>query len=98
VLVVRYIRFVCVVGACVAAALVVPALAGAVGGSDARVKSVISPLLTGDAVTGVRGESGQKAVLTGGVNVGTGLNPAVPFLVEAPLTGPISATVEHPQR
>ncbi len=91
--VVKYMRFMCVVGASVATALVVPGLAGALGGSGTRVKSVVSPLLTGDVVTGVRGESAQNAVLTGGVNVGTGLNPAVPFLVEAPLTGPISAAV-----
>ena len=49
-----------------------------------------SQLLTGDVVTGVRGESGQKVVLTGGVNEGTGLHPVIPFLVEAPLMGPIA--------
>jgi hypothetical protein len=30
--------------------------------------------------------------LTGGVNQGIGLNPAIPFLVEAPLTGPIAGS------
>ena len=83
----------CLVGVTVAAALVVPAMAGALAGSGTRAKGVISPLLTGDVVTGVRGESSQKAVLTGGVNQGTGLNPAIPFLVEAPLTGPITGAV-----
>jgi hypothetical protein len=84
-------RVMAVIGVTVAAALVVPAVAGALGGSGTRAKGVISPLLTGDVVTGVRGQSAQKAVLTGGVNEGTGLNPAVPFLVEASLTGPITA-------
>jgi hypothetical protein len=83
----------CVVGATVAATLAVPTMAGAAGGSGTRAKSVISQLLTADVVTGVRGESAQSAVLTGGVNQGTGLNPAVPFLVEAPLTGPITSSV-----
>ncbi len=82
-------RLMGVIGVTVAALLVVPAIASALGGSGTRDKGVISPLLTGDVVTGVRGESSQKAVLTGGVNMGTGLNPVIPFLVEAPLTGPI---------
>jgi len=82
-------RLMGVIGVTVAALLMVPAIASALGGSGTRDKGVISPLLTGDVVTGVRGESSQKAVLTGGVNMGTGLNPVIPFLVEAPLTGPI---------
>ncbi len=82
-----------VIGATVAGLLVVPAITSALVGAGTRAKGVISPLLTGDVVTGVRGESGQKAVLTGGVNEGIGLNPAIPFLVEAPLTGPIVGAV-----
>jgi hypothetical protein len=89
----RGIRFMAVIGGIVAALLVVPAMASALGGSGKRVTGVISPLLTGDVVTGVRGVSSHKAVLTGGVNEGFGLNPVVPFLVEAPLTGPIAGAV-----
>lgn len=88
---VRSIRFMGVVGVTVAAALVGPGMAGALGGSGTRVRGVISPLLSGKVVTGVRDESSQRVVLTGGVNKGTGLNPVVPFLVEAPLTGPIAS-------
>ena len=79
-----------VIGVIVAVLLVVPQMTSALGGSGTRVTGVSSQLLTGDVVTGVRGESGQKAVLTGGVNEGTGLNPVIPFLVEAPLTGRIA--------
>lgn len=86
----RRLRLVVVIGVIVAALLVVPVMASAVGGSGARVNGVISHLLTGDVVTGVRGESSRKVVLTGGVNEGTGLNPVIPFLVAAPLTGPIA--------
>jgi hypothetical protein len=86
----RRLRLVVVIGVIVAALLVVPVMASAVGGSGARVNGVISHLLTGDVVTGVRGESSSKVVLTGGVNEGTGLNPVIPFLVAAPLTGPIA--------
>ena len=77
---------VAVMGVIIAALLVVPPITSALGGSGTRVTGVSSQLLTGDVVTGVRGESAQKAVLTGGVNEGTGLNPVIPFLVEAPLT------------
>ena len=83
-------RFMVVIGVIVAALLVVPVMASALGGSGARVKGVISHLLTGDVVTGVRGKSSRIVVLTGGVNKGTGLHPVIPFLVEAPLTGPIA--------
>jgi hypothetical protein len=82
--------FMGVIGVIVAVLLVVPQMTSALGGSGTRVTGVSSQLLTGDVVTGVRGESGQKAVLTGGVNEGTGLNPVIPFLVEAPLTGRIA--------
>lgn len=82
-------RLMGVIAVTVAALLVVPVMASAVGGSGARVKGVISHLLTGDVVTGVRGESSRKVVLTGGVNEGTGLHPVIPFLLAAPLTGPI---------
>jgi hypothetical protein len=82
--------FMGVIGVVVAVLLVVPQMTSALGGSGTRVTGVSSQLLTGDVVTGVRGESGQKAVLTGGVNEGTGLNPVIPFLVEAPLTGRIA--------
>ena len=85
--------FMALIGVTVAALLAVPPMASALGGSGTRVTGVVSPLLTGDVVTGVRGESARTAVLTGGVNKGTGLNPSVPFLIEAPLTGPISAAV-----
>ncbi len=83
-------RLMAVIGVTVAALFVLPVMASAFGASGTRAKGVISPLLTGDVVTGVRGESSHKAVLTGGVNEGTGLNPVIPFLVEAPLTGPIA--------
>ena len=79
-----------VIGGIVAVLLVVPQMTRALGGSGTRVTGVSSQLLTGDVVTGVRGESGQKVVLTGGVNEGTGLHPVIPFLVEAPLTAPIA--------
>jgi hypothetical protein len=82
--------FMGVIGVIVAVALVVPQMTRALGGSGTRVTGVSSQLLTGDVVTGVRGESGQKVVLTGGVNEGTGLHPVIPFLVEAPLTAPIA--------
>ena len=81
--------FMGVIGVIVAVLLVVPQMTSALGGSGTRVTGVSSQLLTGDVVTGVRGESGQKVVLTGGVNEGTGLHPVIPFLVEAPLTGPM---------
>ena len=45
-------RFMVVIGVIVAALLVVPVMASALGGSGARVKGVISHLLTGDVVTG----------------------------------------------
>lgn len=82
--------FMGVIGVIVALLLVVPQMTRALGGSGTRVTGVSSQLLTGDVVTGVRGASGQKVVLTGGVNEGTGLHPVIPFLVEAPLTGPIA--------
>ena len=82
-----------VIGVIVAALLVVPQMTMALGGSGTRVTGASSQLLTGDVVTGVRGESGQKVVLTGGVNEGTGLHPVIPFLVQAPLTGPIASAV-----
>jgi hypothetical protein len=82
-----------VIGVIVATLLVVPQMTRALGRSGTRVTGASSQLLTGDVVTGVRGESGQKVVLTGGVNEGTGLHPVIPFLVQAPLTGPIAAAV-----
>ncbi len=85
--------FMAVIGMIVAVLLVVPQMTSALGGSGARVTGVSSQLLTGDVVTGVRGESGRTAVLTGGVNEGTGLHPVIPFLIEAPLTGQIGAAV-----
>ncbi len=83
-------HFIGVIGVTVAALLMVPAMTSALGGTGTRVTGVISPLLTGNVVTGVRGESSQKVVLTGGVNMGTGLHPVIPFLVDARLTGPIA--------
>ena len=75
------------VGVVIATLLMVPQITRALGGSGTRLTGVSSQLLTGDVVTGVRGESGQNVVLTGGVNKGTGLNPDTPFLIETPLTG-----------
>src|SRR4029077_19475332 len=70
-------RSVAVIGVTVAALLVVPAMAGALGGSGTRVKGVISQLLTGDVVTGVRGESAQQAVFMGGVHTSSRLTHAI---------------------
>src|ERR1700759_1219440 len=85
--------FVGMVGVIIATLLVVPQITRALGGSGTRVTGVSSQLLTGDVVTGVRGESGQNVVLTGGVNEGTGLNPVTPFLLETPLAGQIAGAV-----
>ncbi len=82
-----------VIGVIVAVLLVVPQMTRALGRPSTRVTGASSQLLTGDVVTGVRGESGRKVVLTGGVNEGTGLHPVIPFLVQAPLTGPIAGAV-----
>src|ERR1700722_15785010 len=79
-----------VIGSIAAILLVVPQITRALGGSGTRVTGVSPQLLAGDAVTGVRGESGPTVVLTGGVNQGTGLHPVIPFLVQAPLTAPIA--------
>ncbi len=81
------------VGVVIAALLVVPQITRALGSSGTRVTGVSSQLLSGDVVTGVRGDSGQDVVLTGGVNQGTGLNPVIPFLLETPLTGQVAGAV-----
>jgi len=85
--------FVGMVAVTIAVLLVVPQTTRALGGPGTRVTGVSSQLLAGDVVTGVRGESGQDVVLTGGVNEGTGLNPVTPFLVKTPLTGQIAGAV-----
>jgi hypothetical protein len=77
-------------GAAMAAALgmAAPAMASPVTGHDATSTGSISPILKHeDIVTGVRGTTNGKVILTGSQANGDGTQNTKPFLHESPLTG-----------
>src|SRR5262249_16790802 len=77
-------------GAAIAAvlAMALPATASPVTGQDATSAASISAILKqGDIVTGVRGTTNGKVILTGSQANGDGTQNTKPILNDAPLTG-----------
>jgi len=65
-----------------------PAMASTTGGRDTASAGSISAILKhGDIVTGVRGTTNKKVILTGSQANGDGTKNTKPFLYQGPLTG-----------
>ena len=74
--------------AAVLAIAAAPAMASTTGGQDTTSARSISAILKhGDIVTGVRGTTNGKVILTGSQANGDGTQNTKPFLHESPLTG-----------
>jgi hypothetical protein len=69
-------------------AMALPAAASPITGRDATSTGSISAILKhGDIVTGVRGTTNGKVILTGSHVIGDGTTNTKPFLSQSPLTG-----------
>jgi hypothetical protein len=77
-------------------ALVGPAMASPVTGQAATGTVSISAILSaGDIVTGVRGTTDGKVILTGSHAKADGTNNTLPFLYQGPLTSPAEDSGFH---